>query len=370
MPESSVTHLLAISGSLRATSSNTTVLRAAAALAPAGVEVALYAGLGDLPQFNPDLDDEGATPPPAVAELRARLRAADAVMISSPEYAHGVPGALKNALDWVVGSGELVDKPVALINAAPHSRYAHPSLAETLTVMSARVVAAASPTVPIAGRGLDERGVVGDAALAGMLRAAVAALVDAARRPAEDAALLAPPADPAALFLARSRHFLGHEYRTKLRLAIEAMPAAALWARANESSNSAGNLLMHLAGNVRQWIVAGVGGVDTAGRDRDGEFAARDGADAPRLLAALDAVLDDADAVLARLTAADLAERRAIQGRELTVLEAVYHVVEHFSLHLGQLILLAKQHAPAGTVRFYDDANGLAKPIWDRDATR
>ena len=359
--------ILAISGSLRASSSNTTVLRAAASLAPAGTEVELYDGLGDLPQFNPDLDGEGAPPPPAVARFRDRLRAADAAMISSPEYAHGVPGALKNALDWLVGSGELVDKPVALINPSPHSRYAHPSLAETLTVMSARVVAAASPTLPITGRGLDERAIVADAALAGALRDAVAALAGAAGSP--DAAPLPPPADAGELFVARSRYFLGREYRTKLRRAVEAMPAAAVWARPNEASNSVGNLLMHLAGNVRQWIVAGVGGVAAPARDRDGEFAARGGADAAHLLADLDAVLDEADAVLARLGAADLAERRTIQGRDLTVLDAVYQVVEHFSMHLGQVILVAKQHTPAGAVRFYDDTGGLAKPIWDRDAT-
>ena len=107
---------------------------------------------------------------------------------------------------------------------------------------------------------------------------------------------------------------------------------------------------MHLAGNVRQWIVGGVGGTDVT-RDRAGEFATQSGADAATLLAALDRVLDDADAVLARLTPADLAAPRSIQGRELTVLEAIYHVVEHFSLHLGQIILVAKLQAP-GAVRF------------------
>src|SRR5690349_21363282 len=103
--------ILAISGSLREGSSNTAVLQAAAALAPLGVEIILYDGLGRLPHFNPDLDGENAVAP--VAEWRARLQSADGVLISSPEYAHGVPGSLKNALDWVVGSGEFVNKPVA-----------------------------------------------------------------------------------------------------------------------------------------------------------------------------------------------------------------------------------------------------------------
>jgi uncharacterized damage-inducible protein DinB len=164
------------------------------------------------------------------------------------------------------------------------------------------------------------------------------------------------------IFLAKSRSFLATEYRTKLRVAVLALPSDALWWRANATSNSVGNLLMHLTGNVRQWIVGGVGQMDVT-RDRAGEFATQSGADARTLLAALDRVLDDADAVLARLTPEDLSESRSIQGRDLNVLEAIYHVVEHFSLHLGQIILVAKLHAP-GAVKFYEDAGGLAKPLW------
>jgi uncharacterized damage-inducible protein DinB len=170
------------------------------------------------------------------------------------------------------------------------------------------------------------------------------------------------PSDLLQTFLTRSRHYLGTEYRTKLRAAVEALPADALWWRANDQSNSVGNLLLHLAGNVRQWIVSGVGGADDT-RFRASEFEARGGADAAALLARLEAVLDEADAVLARLSERDLSTRRVIQGRDFTVLEAVYHVVEHFALHLGQIILLAKLHAP-GAVRFYEDAGGLAKPLW------
>ena len=168
--------------------------------------------------------------------------------------------------------------------------------------------------------------------------------------------------DLAATFLARSRHYLGTEYRTKLRAAVEALPAEALWWRPNDQSNSVGNLLVHLAGNVRQWIAGSVGGAPGA-RDRAGEFAARSGPAAAELLAELERALEDADRVLARLTPADLCSTRTIQGREVTVLEAVYHVVEHFALHLGQVILVAKLHAP-GAVRFYEDAGGLARPLW------
>jgi uncharacterized damage-inducible protein DinB len=168
--------------------------------------------------------------------------------------------------------------------------------------------------------------------------------------------------DLGALFIARSRHFLRTEYPTKLRAAVKALPADALWWRANATSNSVGNLLMHLTGNVRQWIVGGVGGASVT-RDRASEFAAHSGANADTLLAELDRALDEVDAVLARLTSADLASARSIQGRDLIVIDAIYHVVEHFSLHLGQIILVAKLHAP-GSVKFYEDAGGLAKPLW------
>lgn len=168
--------------------------------------------------------------------------------------------------------------------------------------------------------------------------------------------------DFASTFIDRSRHYLGTEYRIKLRAAVAAMPPEAIWWRGNDQSNSVGNLLLHLTGNIRQWIVSGVGGASDA-RDRASEFAARSGPSPDELLADLDRALDDVDAVLARLTADDLAATRTIQGREMTVLEAIYHVVEHFSLHLGQIILVAKLHAP-GAVRFYEDAGGLARPLW------
>jgi len=166
--------LLAISGSLRADSSNARLLRAAAAVAPEGVRFAFYAGLGALPHFDPDLDGEGATPPPAVAELRRRLAEADGVVISSPEYAHGVPGSLKNALDWIVSSGELTDKPVALVTAAPGGgAFAHPALLATLEVMGARVVPEASLQTSAARSGGDPEL---ERALAACVRALAAAI--------------------------------------------------------------------------------------------------------------------------------------------------------------------------------------------------
>jgi Spx/MgsR family transcriptional regulator len=148
--------LLAISGSLRAASLNSALLRAVVGLAPAGICVELYTGLGSLPLFNPDLE---ITDSSAVADFYARVLEADGVIIASPEYAHGVTGAMKNALDWMVGSKAFVNKPVALLNASPRATIAQASLKETLTVMSAQVVESASITLPIIGSNLDESGI-------------------------------------------------------------------------------------------------------------------------------------------------------------------------------------------------------------------
>jgi uncharacterized damage-inducible protein DinB len=166
--------------------------------------------------------------------------------------------------------------------------------------------------------------------------------------------------DIAAEFIARSRHFLASEYPTKIKHCLDTLPVDALWRRADVGSNSIGNLLLHLDGNVRQWIVSSVGGAPDR-RHRSSEFAATEGGSAATLFGALRATLDEADAVIAGLSADDLASRRTIQGRDVSVLDAVYHVVEHFSLHTGQIILLTKQYAP-GTVQFYEDAGGLAIP--------
>lgn len=169
-------NLLAISGSLRAGSSNTTLVEAAIALSPATLEFTRYGALADLPAFNPDLDDEQA-PFPAVQEFRARLRAADGVVISCPEYAHGVPGSFKNALDWVVGSGEFVDKPVALFQASARSTYALASLTETLTVMSAHLVEEAHRTVPLLGASRSVADLLADAEVVAALTGGIEAMV-------------------------------------------------------------------------------------------------------------------------------------------------------------------------------------------------
>lgn len=164
--------VLALSGSLRAASENTRVLRAAARIVPADVRVTVYAGLGVLPLFNPD--SEFPYPEP-VAALRQAIISAQAVVIASPEYAHGISGVMKNALDWMVGNESFVDMPVALVNAAPRAIHAYLALRETVTMMSARVIDAACITLkePVAGMTVDEIAQHPQHApmLAGMLRA-------------------------------------------------------------------------------------------------------------------------------------------------------------------------------------------------------
>lgn len=147
--------ILALSGSLRAASENTQLLRAVARLSPPEIEVTVYSGLGELPLFNPDIEFPN---PPAVAALRVAINAADALVIASPEYAHGVSAVIKNALDWMVGNESFVNKPVALLNAAPRAIHAYQSLRETVTMMSANVIDAACITLaqPITGMGEEE----------------------------------------------------------------------------------------------------------------------------------------------------------------------------------------------------------------------
>jgi chromate reductase len=160
--------IIAICGSLRSQSSNLALLRAATKI---GQEVQIFEGLANLPHFNPDHDVEGATPPPAVAELRAMLADADGILISSPEYAHGVPGSLKNALDWLVSDGALVDKPVALINASPvGGEFARDSLVETLRTMNWRVTGTWSSPKKVRDENVDDE-------VEAVIRAALKSLV-------------------------------------------------------------------------------------------------------------------------------------------------------------------------------------------------
>lgn len=166
--------VLAISGSLRARSSNTAVLEAAQALAPDGVDVVIYGGLGSLPHFNPDDDVEPF--PPAVASWRAAVASADALLFCSPEYARGVAGSLKNALDWLVSGFEVIGKPIASINASPIATVGQEALLVTLRTIGV-VVEEASIRLPLSSAQKTRDAIVADRELATALRNALEQLV-------------------------------------------------------------------------------------------------------------------------------------------------------------------------------------------------
>jgi chromate reductase len=165
--------LLAISGSLRRSSTNIALLGAASLLAPEGMTIDIYDGLARLPHFNPDLDVDPLPAP--VADLRARVGAADGLLFSSPEYARGVPGSLKNALDWLVSSDVFPGKPVAFLHASERGVVSQAALRLILETMSARLIDDASITVPLLGTQTDARAITEDVAMAEKIRGALQA---------------------------------------------------------------------------------------------------------------------------------------------------------------------------------------------------
>jgi chromate reductase len=166
--------LLAIAGSVRQASSTAALLRAAPGLAPPGVAIETNPGVTALPHFSPDLDIEPL--PPAVAALRAVVGASDGLILVTPEYAHGMPGALKNALDWLVSATEPIGLPVLLLSASPGgAAHAHAQFSEVLRTMNLRLVDGGAHVFSRAH--LDPRGEVADGAVLAALRAGLAALV-------------------------------------------------------------------------------------------------------------------------------------------------------------------------------------------------
>lgn len=147
--------ILTLCGSLRAKSSNRAILQAFARLAPEPFAVTPSEHLTALPHFNPDLDRDDLPPPPAVADFRRALAAADALVLSTPEYAHGLPGAFKNALDWLVSDPAFADKPVAILHVARGSTFALDSLREILRTMSARIIEPACVALPLTTNQVD-----------------------------------------------------------------------------------------------------------------------------------------------------------------------------------------------------------------------
>lgn len=167
-------------------------------------------------------------------------------------------------------------------------------------------------------------------------------------------------------FLKEARSLLLGDYLPKIERCLALLSDEQIWWRANAASNSIGNLLLHLSGNVRQWIVVGLGGAaDT--RDRDAEFAQRDVIPRDELLERLRGTLREADETLAGFDERRLLELFRIQGLEVTALAATMHVVEHFSMHTGQIIMLAKMFAEAD-LQFYNFKNGAAVLTWKTKA--
>jgi chromate reductase len=164
-------NILAICGSLRENSSNSILVKFLSTLMPADVSYSIYKDLGTLPHFN-----DGGDAGPIVNDFRKQIAEADGVIICSPEYAYGVPGSLKNAIDWTVGSGEFVDKPLVLITAATGGEKAHAAFLNILTAISVKVPENGTLLVPFIRSKLNEKSEVADTALIGSLKEIVEVL--------------------------------------------------------------------------------------------------------------------------------------------------------------------------------------------------
>lgn len=170
------------------------------------------------------------------------------------------------------------------------------------------------------------------------------------------------PEDQASAFLERSRTILADDHMPRIRRAVEELPPDDLWWRPNEASNSVGNLLLHLSGNLRQWIVSGVGGAPDV-RRRSEEFGRRADATADELVDGLGRTVEEATRVLADVDPGVWSDRRSVQGRKVTVLDAVYHAVEHFAMHTGQIIYVVKLRT-GRDLKFYRMEEGVPRRNW------
>ncbi|HEY3132371.1 MAG TPA: DinB family protein [Acidobacteriota bacterium] len=165
-------------------------------------------------------------------------------------------------------------------------------------------------------------------------------------------------------FIESARHFLSKDYFPKIEKCLELLRDDDVWWRAHETDNSVGNLMLHLAGNVRQWIVSGIGGAADK-RVRQKEFDQREALSKTELLARLRAAVDDADGVLASIDTAELLKPRFIQFTQQTPLQAIFHVVEHFGYHTGQIVYITKLRAgkDLGFYRFLEKQDEGTKGI-------
>ena len=163
-------------------------------------------------------------------------------------------------------------------------------------------------------------------------------------------------------FIDRSLEFLVGDYLPKIERCLEKLTDEQIWWRANEESNSIGNLILHLCGNARQWIICGVGS-QPDNRDRDSEFAQRELIPRTELLTLLRSTLAEVETTLKTLDPSLLLERRNIQGHDVDILEAIFHVTEHFSMHTGQIIMLTKM-LTSSDLRFYGFEDGVPVETW------
>lgn len=169
-------------------------------------------------------------------------------------------------------------------------------------------------------------------------------------------------------FVNQARYFLHKEYLPKIERCLKQLTDEQIWWRANEDSNSIGNLLLHLCGNARQWIVCGLGGEEDF-RQRDSEFDERRVISRAELLTRVKSALHKVDSTLAQFDESRLLDNFQIQGTSVTALEAIFHVTEHFSMHTGQIILLTKMLTGAD-LSFYDFSSGKPVHTWQKNGDR
>jgi uncharacterized damage-inducible protein DinB len=167
-------------------------------------------------------------------------------------------------------------------------------------------------------------------------------------------------------FIRCAGDFMLGDYLPKIEHCLEKLTDEQIWWRANEDSNSIGNLILHLCGNARQWILSGIGS-EPDKRIRDAEFAQREVITRAELLKLLRSTLTDVGTVLRMLDPDAILERRRIQGNDVEILEAIFHVTEHFSMHTGQIIMLTKMFT-GSDLRFYDFPSGVPVETWRADS--
>ena len=173
---------------------------------------------------------------------------------------------------------------------------------------------------------------------------------------------MTPELDTSSAFIAHASNFLVSDYLPKIERCLEKLTDEQIWWRANEESNSIGNLILHLCGNARQWIICGVG-AQPDNRDRDSEFAQREIVPREQLLTLLHTTLREVQATLRDLNPSVLLEQRKIQGNDVEILEAIFHVTEHFSMHTGQIIMLTKMFT-SSDLRFYEFEDDVPVHRW------